>query len=148
MKNLTHKQRKFVLEYMKTGNATESYKNAGYSASNDNIAGVEGHKLLRHPKIKKALQEQVKNYKENAVMDAEEVLTELTRVARGEVEEEILIGMGHGVQDITEKKPSVSDRLRALELLGRRYALFTDNVNNNTEIEGGIKVVVDYGEDS
>ena len=146
MKNLTHKQRKFVLEYMKTGNATESYKNAGYSASNDNIAGVEGHKLLRHPKIKEALQEQVKNYKENAVMDAEEVLAELTKVARGETKEEVLIGMGHGVQDITEKGSATSDRLRALELLGRRYALFTDNVNNNTEIEGGIKVVVDYGE--
>ena len=49
---LTKKQQKFCDYYIQTGNATESYKRAGYACSNDNIAGVESHKLLRNPKVK------------------------------------------------------------------------------------------------
>lgn len=51
MNDLTVKQKKFADEYIISGNATEAYKKAGYKASSDRIAGVEGHKLLRNPKI-------------------------------------------------------------------------------------------------
>ena len=48
MKNkLTVKQKKFADEYIKTGNATQSYLDAGYSMKSKNGAGVEGQKLLR-----------------------------------------------------------------------------------------------------
>lgn len=134
MKDLTHKQSKFVLEYMRTGNATESYKRAGYSASNDNIAGVEGHKLLKHPKISRALAEKRKEFENEAIMDAKEVLAEITKVARGLEEEQVLIGVGNGKQKLTKKEASISDRLKALEMLGRRYALFTDRIDADVDV--------------
>ena len=44
---LTHKQEKFVLNYAKTGNATESYKQAGYKFTTDEVARVNATKLLQ-----------------------------------------------------------------------------------------------------
>ena len=49
---LTELQRRFCEEYVIDWNATRSYRDAGYSAKNDNVAAVEGHKLLKTPKIK------------------------------------------------------------------------------------------------
>jgi phage terminase small subunit len=49
--NLPPKQLRFVEEYLKTLNATQAYKAAGYTAASDEVAAVEGHKLLRKPKV-------------------------------------------------------------------------------------------------
>lgn len=66
------------------------------------------------------------------VADAQEVLAYLTSVLRGESEsEEIVI---ENIGDFTskartmKKAPSEKDKLRAAELLGKRYSLFKDNV--------------------
>lgn len=57
IERLTPKQASFVTEYLKTGgNATEAYKRSGYKASNDNVAGVQGARLLRTPRIARAIQ--------------------------------------------------------------------------------------------
>lgn len=48
---LTAKQKRFSDEFLVDMNATQAYKRAGYSAKSDAIAGVEGHKLLKNPKI-------------------------------------------------------------------------------------------------
>ncbi len=49
---LSPKERVFVDEYLSNGNnATAAYKVANPKVKNDNVAGVEGHKMLRHPKI-------------------------------------------------------------------------------------------------
>ncbi|HEV9865599.1 TPA: terminase small subunit, partial [Streptococcus pneumoniae] len=52
MSGLRIKQKRFADEYIISGNATEAYKKAGYRVSSDRVAGVEGHKLLKNPKIK------------------------------------------------------------------------------------------------
>lgn len=46
-KVLTLLRRKFVALYLKTGNATQAYLDAGLAASTRQIASVEAHKLLR-----------------------------------------------------------------------------------------------------
>lgn len=46
-KALTPLRRKFVALYLKTGNATQAYLDAGFAASARQIASVEAHKLLR-----------------------------------------------------------------------------------------------------
>ena len=46
---LTEKQKRFCEEYLVDLNATQAYFRAGYSAKNENIAGVEGLKLLKFP---------------------------------------------------------------------------------------------------
>ena len=63
---LTEKQKAFCREYIYDWNATRSYKAAGYSASNDNIAGVEAHKLLKNPKIAAYIEEIQKDIEKQA----------------------------------------------------------------------------------
>lgn len=46
------KQARFVAEYLKDGNATQAAIRAGYS---ENGAGVQGHNLLKNPKIAEAI---------------------------------------------------------------------------------------------
>ena len=62
----------------------------------------------------------------------------LTSVMRGEATEEIPLLVGNGVQEITTKHPSAKDRIRAAELLGKRYGLFSEKFG----IEGMVPVVI------
>ena len=43
-----------------------------------------------------------------------------------------------------QKEPSEKDRLKAAELLGKRYGLFTDKVDINADAE--LTITVDYGD--
>lgn len=55
-KRLTVKQKKFVSEVVK-GNKSQAkaYVDAGYKATTDNVARVEGSKLMRKPSIQMAI---------------------------------------------------------------------------------------------
>ena len=44
-----------------------------------------------------------------------------------------------------KKDASIKDRVKAAELLGKRYSLFTDKVDLNADMD--LKITVDYGED-
>ena len=127
---LTEQQKLFIDYYITSLNATESYKKA-YGCKYE-TANVEGSNSLKKPKIKKAIGERLKELESVRIADAREVMELLTRIARGEEVEEFIttIGTGKGVTEVTRvlKKPSVRDRLKALELLGKRYKLFTEKV--------------------
>lgn len=60
MKLLTEKRRAFVRGYVRRGmkNASAAYVEAGYTAANANVAGVEGHKLLHNHLVQSAIQEE------------------------------------------------------------------------------------------
>ena len=94
MNELTIKQKRFADEYIISGNATEAYKKAGYRASSDRVAGVEGHKLLKNPKIKSYIDERLKQLDSEKIADQQEVLSYLTSVMRGETQEQTLISIG------------------------------------------------------
>lgn len=123
-KKLTPKQKAFADYYIETGNATIAYKKAGYSVKSDNAAAVEGSKLLRNPKVKKYIEERMKALESKRIASQEEILKFLTSVMRGEVTEEIPIGKGEGWFELEEKTPSIKDRVKAAELLGKRYGIF------------------------
>ncbi|MFR6454907.1 MAG: terminase small subunit, partial [Peptoniphilus lacrimalis] len=57
MKKLTIKQKKFADEYIKTGNATQSAINAGYSKKTARVTGAEN---LTKPNIKAYVDERMK----------------------------------------------------------------------------------------
>lgn len=141
---LTTKQKKFADEFIKTGNATQSYKAAGYSAGSDNAAGVEGYKLLRNPNIKKYIDKKMKEIEDKQIAKAEEVLKHLTSAMRGEIKEEVVV-IENGRARIIKKQISAKDRIKAAELLGKRYSLFTDKV----DIEGdlGVTIIDDISSD-
>ena len=84
--------------------------------------------------------------KEDAlIMSAAEVLKALTASARGLTTETVIVTVGTGdgcseAQTIT-KTISERDRLKALELIGKRHSLFTDKLS----VEGNM--VIFNGED-
>ena len=83
------------------------------------------------------------------VADQDEVLKYLTSVLRGESRstEIVVEGIGDGCSEARTitKEPSEKDRLKAAELLGKRYGLYTDKVQQ--EVDMDLNITVDYGED-
>lgn len=81
--------------------------------------------------------------------DAQEVIEYLTSVLRGEstAQEIVVEGTGDGCSEARtmEKAPSEKEKLKAAELLGKRYALFTDKVE--TDVDMDLTITIDYGED-
>ena len=128
LNELTIKQKRFADEYIISGNATEAYKKAGYRVSSDRVAGVEGHKLLKNPKIKSYIDERLKQLDSEKIADQQEVLSYLTSVMRGETQEQTLISIGELGQTITDIDVGAKDRIKAAELLGKRHRLWTDKV--------------------
>lgn len=55
---------------------------------------------------------------------------------RGEQREQVLRGVGMGEQTITNMDVGAKDRIKAAELLGKRYRLFTDKVE--AEVTGKV----------
>lgn len=129
MQKLTEKQRRFVAAYIETGNATEAAKKAGYRAK---TAAVTGHENLRKPNVKNAITARLKELEDAQIADTREVLIHLTSAMRGEIEEEIPVveGCGNGVSKsrIIKKHISAHDRLRAAEMLMKRYGLLLSDI--------------------
>ncbi len=126
---LTEKQKRFIDYYIETGNATEAAKKAGYSRKTAKAAGYEN---LTKPYLKSAIDERLKALEEKRVADAREVLIHLTAALRGEIEEEVIVceGVGEGVSKARtiKKHLSARDRLKAAELLMRRYGLAMSDI--------------------
>jgi phage terminase small subunit len=76
---MTPKQQRFVREYLIDLNATRAYRAAGY-AGNDNVCGVEGHKLLSNPKVAAAVADAQKQRSERTEITQDMVLRELAKI--------------------------------------------------------------------
>ncbi|BAV02704.1 terminase small subunit [Lactococcus petauri] len=122
---MTPKQRKFCDEYIKTGNATQSAVSAGYSQKTAYSIGTEN---LKKPELKKYIENQLKEISDNAIATAEETLTILTKIARGERTEQVITAEG----DIIEKHPDTNQVIKASSEILKRYPLVQDiNINGN-----------------
>ena len=117
----------FADEYIISLNATQSYLKA-YPKASYETANVEGCKLLVKPSIKSYIDEQMAKKQDDRIMKQDEILRLLTAIARGEQTEQTLKGEGQGYQILVDKDISAKDRLKALELLGKRYGTFADKV--------------------
>lgn len=143
---LNNNQIAFCDFYIELGNATEAYKRAYKSCKAQRTAEVNGNKLLSNTEVKRYIQERMKQIESNRIAKAEEVLAFLSASLRGEVVEEVVAtetvdGMIKPV--ILKKQLSAKDRIKAAELLGKRYALFTEKV----DLEGnvGVTIIDDIG---
>jgi len=143
-KKLTLKQQHFADEYIISGNATQSAIEAGYSK---NYANTNASKLLQNTTIKRYIDEQLEILKNERVADQQEVLEYLTSVVRGEQTEQTLRGVGEGAQEIDNIDVSAKDRIKAAELLGKRYGIWTDKTELAGEIDTEISIKIDYGDD-
>lgn len=93
---------------------------------------------MNKPELKAYIDEQLEKIHSAKIADAEEVMKYLTSVMRGEHTEQVLKLIGEGVQTVTDIDVSAKGRLKAAELIGKRYGLFTDKVG----VEGVIPVVI------
>lgn len=131
----------FADEYIISLNATQAYRKA-YPRANYNTANVEGGKLLVKPSVKAYIDEQMAKKQDERIMKQDEILMLLTAIARGEQTEQTLKGEGNGYQVLVDKDIGAKDRLKALELLGKRYGTFTEKVEVKTEVSDKLADVV------
>ena len=124
MTKLTERQKRFCDYYIETGNASEAAKRAGYKSKNLNNIGSEN---LAKPYIKKYIDDKMKKKDKKRIADQDEILEFLTSVVRGEITEEKVVD-----KDTKDFKTSPKDRIKAAELLGKRYGL-ADTIDDKLE---------------
>lgn len=124
------RQKKFCDEYLIDCNATQAAIRAGYSPK---TANEQAARLLVNVSIKSYIDEQLERIHNEKTADAQEVLEYLTAVMRGKCTEQVLKLVGEGVQTITDIDVSARERLKAAELIGKRYGMFKDGLNVDLE---------------
>lgn len=128
-KKLTLKQKRFIDNYIISGNATDAAIKAGYSKKTAAQCGADN---LRKLYIKQAIDEQLKKIEDKKIATADEVLKFITSVVRGEVKDPIVVtegrGDGYSLARIINKPAGLKERLSAAKQLMKRYGLFTDKV--------------------
>ena len=130
---MNERQKKFCEAFLTSGNATQSYIEAGYSPKG---AGQSADKLLKNTEIQNYIQEQLRTLHNSKRASAEEVLEYFTKVMRGESQSEVIVyetKNGVTCPIHMKKAPDEKERLRAGENLGKRYRLFTDRMDINVE---------------
>lgn len=146
---MTEKQKKFADEYLIDLNATRAYRAAYPSVKKDTVAAQAGSRLLRNVNVKGYIDEQLEKIHNQKTADAQEVMEYLTSVMRGEslAEEIVVEGLGDGVSEARrmQKAPSEKDKLKAAELLGKRFGLYTDKIDMDADLD--LRITIDYGGD-
>ena len=146
---MTEKQKRFCDEYLIDCNATRAYKAVYKNIKNDGVARRNGSRLLTNADIKKYIDARMEELHNEKTADVQEVIEYLSAVLRGEstAQEIVVVGTGDGCSKAktVEKAPSEKERLKAAELLGKRYALFTDRVDMDTDMD--LNITIDYGEE-
>lgn len=139
------RQEKFVNAYIQSGNAVEAAIKAGYSKK---YAEAFSTRLLNNKTVQKLYEAKKKQLESEAIAGQQEVLAYLTSVLRGESTSSnlVVLGIGDGRSSpkLVNKPPEEKDRLRAAELLGKRYGLFTEKQEHTGDI--AVNVKVDYGD--
>lgn len=131
---LTSKEEAFALELSNGKSQRQAYR-AAYNAKNmkDSTVDEKASRLLAKDKVRARYDELrgkvVAAAEEKGVASAVQVLEELTRIALGTKGFPSYTADGGEV----EKKPNLSARLKALELLGKNWALFTDKTEQSGE---------------
>ena len=134
---LTPKQKKFADEYIKTGNATQSAIEAGYSKKTARSVGSEN---LTKPDISEYIAKRLEKIDKEKIAEQKEILEFMTRVMRRQETEQVInvlkkptVLTVHGsgddntyekvvneeVVEVSEIAGSVSDAVRAADLLSK-----------------------------
>ena len=124
--DLTDMQKAWLDEYLITRNAKQAAINAGYKASRANSTGYE----LLH-KLKHLIQPRVEEINNGRIMSAQDILAKLSDIANG-IE-----------KDAFGLDVSNQDKLKALELLGKTYQMYTDKVKTDLDMDININLVDD-----
>ena len=116
-RKLTPKQQKFADEYIKSGNAADAARKAGYSKRSARSVGQEN---LTKPDIKQYIDERMAEIASKRIMDAREAVELLTRIARGEEKETVISSTPEGVYE-SQKEADLKTRISAVKEILKRY---------------------------
>lgn len=162
MAAMTAKQQRFCDEYLIDMNATQAAIRAGYSKKTARVIGQEN---LTKPAIRDYIEKRMAEKEKALIADQDEVMKYLSSVMRRELKESVVVTLQNKTekwvkdeetgklkkQTITEESPAVveipaklSDANKAAELLGKVYALFTDKLESDVDME--LNITVDYGD--
>lgn len=161
MAKLTAKQQCFVNEYLIDLNATQAAIRAGYSPK---TATEQASRLLSNVNIRACVDKAMAERSKRTGVTAERVVLELACL--GFVNAKDLVNMTDGsVLDSTsrddtaaiasvkvkttpgeygnsvEREVKLSDKTKALELLGKHLGMFTDNINLTGDV--GVQIIND-----
>ena len=135
MAKMTPKQQRFCDEYLIDLNATQAAIRAGYS---EKYAHTNSVKLLQITTIKDFIAQRMAEKEDELIADQDEVLKYLTAVMRGKSKASVLARQVDGSEEVIQKPPDEKERLKAAEMLGKRYGIYTDKV----DVQGAIPVVI------
>lgn len=131
MMTLMPKQQQFCLEYLKDFNGTQAAIRAGYSKK---TANEQAARLLANVSIQNYIRETNSSIQKSTIMDVQEIQERLTKVARGDLQEEVVVvlgdGEGYSTAKVVKKQIGAKDQVKALELLGKANSLFVDKIQN------------------
>lgn len=132
---MTERQERFCQEYSKLGNATQSAIEAGYSQK---TAYSAGQRLLKNVEVQERIRELAGEIKNEKIADARQMQEVLTSIIFQESEEEVVVveGCGDGISEAVKvtKKPSQSDRIKAIQLLARMQGVLDNLATLNVVI--------------
>ncbi len=115
---LNEKQMQFCEYYVKNGNAGLSYKKAYSDNTGKELTQgscySNGSKLLKKEKIQNYIAHLRQEEKSVRIMEKEDIITSLQEIA-------------------TDYASRTSDKIRALELLGKFYSMWSDNLNVSSD---------------
>lgn len=128
---LTPKQERFVEEYIKTGNAAEAARRAGYNrgTSRDAASWLNPSKPRKFKPYLAQIIEQRKQelQAKNGIATAEDVMKFFTQVMNDEITEKVVINQGTGIGFtkplIVEKPVAMKQRIEAGKEILKRNAL-------------------------
>lgn len=143
---MTEKQKLFADEYLIDCNATRAYKVAYPTVKKDEVARANASRLLTNANVQKYINDRMQKIHNEKTADAQEVVEYLTSVLRGKSTSSVLARDEIGAERVIEKPPDEKERLKAAELLGKRYGLYTDKVDLDADAE--LHICIDYGESS
>ncbi|WP_044917273.1 terminase small subunit [Enterocloster clostridioformis] len=161
---LTPKQKRFADEYLIDLNATRAYKVAYPKVKKDESARVNGSKLLTNTNVMAYIDERMREREKRTEITQDMVLKELAKLGffdirklfddrgkpldiNGLDNETAACIAGLEVMDVYEgtgedkefvgyiKKYKLSDKLKALELIGRHLGMFKDKVELSGQID-------------
>jgi len=140
---MTNKQQRFADEYLIDCNATRAYKAAYPRIKNDETARAAGARLLANVNVKTYIDRRMAEISSAKIAETEEVMEYLTSVMRGLSKAKVVVveNIGDYMSEAREmeKGPDEKERLKAAEMIGRRYGLFSDKV----QVSGGLDVKTD-----
>lgn len=124
---MTDKQRLFCVEYLEDFNGAAAVRRAGYDVKTDGEAASIACKLKKDPEI---------------ITEIEKLAQEILDRRKAEIDAKIVnelekIGWAEGVEKTT-------DRLRAIEMLGKYRKMFIDRVEHSGTV--GVTINVNFTE--